>query len=1323
VARRRRLELQDQPLGQIAAELGELTLAGIDPVEKPTLSFHVLRAQDLVALDVRCFRCAVVKGTDSKPSEIVRSGDGAWLEVRLSFQHVGERAFYRVESEVPESPLKAADALTLADDATTEPPKVPPSNGESPTDPDAAPDPPTKARAANGSRLCFDVPDGERIEFTIEGFLAALSRLPLRVSPWATPRPQPTLADIGLVGILTEVPGAALVMSEVGPALVSTARARRALGAESAVTPAADGDAARPVLRAANELRVLRNVVSRESAVDLGRIGPASGGAGGAIDRERVGRGPSWRDLIGDLGRLPRPTQRAPQPPAADQTAIEAPYRLIISPSRQGGFAHATRPVAPASDPGRVELWHTRLGVRAENPETKQVSIDERAAYQRIVRAIWARDLDPRNDEDLYAATDSGADLLEPMRMSLDPRDRGMLVRQTADPTIRGALPKPVDAHRLYLSSLGAWLDLHAEWSAGEIGPYAEQGDPSILAWDHVAPIGRDQYVRVVYPGYLFPFGHVCALVKVTERKVLDEKPPQARLYQRKFLVIGEPVRKYDQRDLPFKQVGLIPLVTPDIDDPLTAAHTIDDFIAVASGLGVAELAAAQEIDADHLFWPVVGAKKFPFTLDCLDHAGDRVKLQAPLLFVAAHLGDANQKALIKAMYGTDALVPASAQAVSVATPDVPGDTTLEAETFTFGGEPGKPGSLSSRPAMASATVVVPATRRLAPKAPSLTIAYAEAFQKDGFGGSNKGQVFAEVVGATAKVVYENTAQAGGLVAPNFPVTGLSKALGPVGDVASVVSGDFKPDKFLEKLGEDLLPKLFGIVSLKDLLAEVTGSLDQAPRFITEALDAPMALIADLPRLIASLQAAAERLEAAAADPLADPAIAAQVTKLKQIRDQAKAAVDTVLAKVEDLQKLTADAALAEVDAALKQPLEKVGDLLGELEDLLKEAPLPPTLRAELERLVSALTPLLTTAAELQKTLDLLTSMVNGLVAGDPAIRARYEWKPGLNNWPDTDSILVFDDPPNAFTLTIEARASAKGDAGVDALAELRAFEIRLVPAVLHILTLRFDRIAFRGGSDRKPEVDVLFKGVEFEGILQFIRTLSEVIPFDGLSDPPYVEVDASGARAGFDLGLPNLSVGVFSLENIGLGLEARTPFLGEAVTVGFNFCTRERPFALTVMMFGGGGFFGLRASPKGLVLFEGSLEFGARVSLDFGVASGSIEAMGGIYYRQEDDTTTLTGYFRLRGEVELLAIASVALTAELSLTYRDKGGGKDEMYGQAKVTLEVEVLFVEYSASFTIERRFGGSAGDPTLAETIDIASNGDSKAWSDYCLAFAEE
>jgi hypothetical protein len=49
-------------------------------------------------------------------------------------------------------------------------------------------------------------------------------------------------------------------------------------------------------------------------------------------------------------------------PPLATETAIEMPYRLIISPNQYGAWAHASTPVS--SQAGRTELWHTRLGSR-----------------------------------------------------------------------------------------------------------------------------------------------------------------------------------------------------------------------------------------------------------------------------------------------------------------------------------------------------------------------------------------------------------------------------------------------------------------------------------------------------------------------------------------------------------------------------------------------------------------------------------------------------------------------------------------------------------------------------------------------------------------------------------------------------------------------------------------------------------------------------------------------------------------------------------------------------------------------------------------------
>ena len=107
--------------------------------------------------------------------------------------------------------------------------------------------------------------------------------------------------------------------------------------------------------------------------------------------------------------------------------------------------------------------------------------------------------------------------------------------------------------------------------------------------------------------------------MKITERRMPDAANPQAYLFQRKFVAVSQPVRTYDDRRMPFRQISIRPLVTPDIRDPLMP--TTPD--------------APQE---ELLFWPVVGNGKFYFTLDCIDWDGRRVRLPAPLLFVAAQL-------------------------------------------------------------------------------------------------------------------------------------------------------------------------------------------------------------------------------------------------------------------------------------------------------------------------------------------------------------------------------------------------------------------------------------------------------------------------------------------------------------------------------------------------------------------------------------------------------------------------------------------------------------------------------------------------------------
>ena len=312
-----------------------------------------------------------------------------------------------------------------------------------------------------------------------------------------------------------------------------------------------------------------------------------------------------------------------------------------------------------------------------------------------------------------------------------------------------------------------------------------------------------------------------------------------------------------------------------------------------------------------------------------------------------------------------------------------------------------------------------------------------------------------------------------------------------------------------------------------------------------------------------------------------------------------------------------------------------------------------------------------------------LAQMLQGLAGGQ--VTARLSWRPAIDPWglpPTAPGIFVPRDP-RALRVDVEVKASAGAAPEVDVLAEITDFDLNLVgdgPAGL--MRLMFRRIAFHAGSTGKPEVDVVFGGIAFLGPLSFVDRLRELVPFDGFSDPPYVDVAPSGVTAGFDLALPNVAVGVFSLENIALGADARVPFLGDAMTVGFRFCSKDAPFRLTVMAVGGGGWLGLRAAPKGLVLLELGLEAAASLSVDLGVASGSVSISVGVYLRLEADTGLLTAYFRIRGEVDVLGLVSASITLELSLTYQFDTG---KLVGRASLVVEVEVLF--FSASVEIVR------------------------------------
>jgi hypothetical protein len=330
--------------------------------------------------------------------------------------------------------------------------------------------------------------------------------------------------------------------------------------------------------------------------------------------------------------------------------------------------------------------------------------------------------------------------------------------------------------------------------------------------------------------------------------------------------------------------------------------------------------------------------------------------------------------------------------------------------------------------------------------------------------------------------------------------------------------------------------------------------------------------------------------------------------------------------------------------------------------------------------------------------------------AGDilaEAFAARFEWRPLLKQWPTTNPIFKPADTRGLVVLV-----EAVGDDLV-VTAALDRFDLDFA-----VLVLKFNRILFRSRNGRKPEIDVDFEDFEFDGPLRFIETLRDLIPLDGFADPPEVTVTPEGITAGFSQGLPNIAVGVFSLENLSLAAGFSVPFIGPPMSTWFRFCERENPARLTVSMFGGGFFFGIVVDGKGLQVAEGAIEFGAAVSVNFGVASGSVSVMAGLYFKIEGTTVTLAGYFRMRGEVEALGIVSVCIELYLEMLYES---GSNKCVGTATISIEVEVALFSTTVSITATKKFAGSGADPTLADVLDIKPDMTSDDWNAYCAAFA--
>jgi hypothetical protein len=308
---------------------------------------------------------------------------------------------------------------------------------------------------------------------------------------------------------------------------------------------------------------------------------------------------------------------------------------------------------------------------------------------------------------------------------------------------------------------------------------------------------------------------------------------------------------------------------------------------------------------------------------------------------------------------------------------------------------------------------------------------------------------------------------------------------------------------------------------------------------------------------------------------------------------------------------------------------------------------------------------------------------------------------------------------PPTDTTTLRLRVDQDG-AGLATACDLDAFTLALPPGGPDLLVLTFDGLAYRQKAGDAPTVDAKGLDVIFGADLELLKGLQEKLDLGG--GPPTVDLRPDGISARYCIVIPDAPAGMFSLTNISVVIGVDIPFRGGTPSITLGFATREDPFQLTVLTFGGGGYVLMRIDERGLSQLEASLDFGATIGVDFGIVSAEVHALGGVRYTMGPGGSPISaaGFIRIGGSVDILGLASVSVDLLVELTY-ESGGNR--LVGRA--TLVVEIDLTLYSDSFELDSGewviAGGSATNAQPITGGPPDDSGSRDAWRRYQEAYA--
>jgi hypothetical protein len=342
--------------------------------------------------------------------------------------------------------------------------------------------------------------------------------------------------------------------------------------------------------------------------------------------------------------------------------------------------------------------------------------------------------------------------------------------------------------------------------------------------------------------------------------------------------------------------------------------------------------------------------------------------------------------------------------------------------------------------------------------------------------------------------------------------------------------------------------------------------------------------------------------------------------------------------------------------------------------------------------------------------------------AAPPVVRLTWE-NIDLNSSAGGDFVPL---PGVSSKLTINVVSSPTGN---ESSCTLTNFKLAMPPGDDALIEITFSKVEFRQQTGHAPTVSMEGLGATFVGKLRLLQKLQDVVNLGDVA--PQVIPSPTDITARYALPVPDVEAFSFVMSNLVFSAALCVPFGGDPVSVAIGFASRERPFTLTVLMFGGGGYLDLELDRSGLRRLEVSLQFGAAIGMNFGIGSAEVHAFGGIRYELVASSPKLTGFIHIGGSVEVLGLVSVAVELRVELSY---DFDTNALVGRAKVVIEIDtVLFSDSVELDSGEWRIAGGAAGPPLpppppppAPVVRFARAAEPdavtlQAWRDYRGAFA--